>query len=142
MDVKVLEEALFDNIGNMTFEEAYIRTGRILNIVLQTEGNHNAPRLLNYLNAPNVVGSSSLPFCLLMPTSSQPLPSFQVIWSAACASCSVTGLYERVNLIAKNPNGDLLNWNPEGMKWTSNVREQFACFLFSLLSLSKTKPSF
>jgi len=95
MDVRILEQALFDNIGNMTFEEAYIKTGRILNITLTMAGKYNAPRLLNYLNAPNVV-----------------------VWSAACASCSVSGLYENVDLMAKSSGGEISKWNPEDITWT------------------------
>jgi len=44
-----------DNIGNITFKEAYQRTGKIINITVCSMGNHERPRLLNYLTAPNVL---------------------------------------------------------------------------------------
>lgn len=55
LDVNVLEECVRANVGNITFEEAYARTKRILNITVATSGNDGFPNLLNYLTAPNVV---------------------------------------------------------------------------------------
>ena len=47
------------NVGDLTFEEAYNRSKRILNITVATEGQNGVPTLLNYLTAPNVVGYNS-----------------------------------------------------------------------------------
>ena len=57
--------ALFDNshlikvmrhlLGDMTFQEAYNRTRRILNICVSSAGLYELPRLLNYITAPNVL---------------------------------------------------------------------------------------
>jgi TAG lipase/lysophosphatidylethanolamine acyltransferase len=55
LDVHVLEDLLRDNIGDLTFEEAYEKTGRVLNITISTSGGSGVPNLLNYLTAPNVV---------------------------------------------------------------------------------------
>lgn len=100
MDIKIVEQALCDNIGNITFQEAFLHTGRLLNITLRTKGGLGTPRLLNYLNAPNVI-----------------------IWSAACASCSVVGLYEEVEILAKDQDGEIVKWNPEGVTWTGMSNE-------------------
>jgi predicted acylesterase/phospholipase RssA len=54
-DAQVLKAALKDNIGDVTFQEAYNRTRRILNITVSTSANFEMPRLLNYLTAPNVL---------------------------------------------------------------------------------------
>ncbi|KAG0250961.1 hypothetical protein DFQ27_009118 [Actinomortierella ambigua] len=54
-DNGVLKEALKENIGNVTFQEAYNRTRRVLNITVSTSGTFEMPRLLNYLTAPNVL---------------------------------------------------------------------------------------
>jgi len=54
-DAQVLKEALKDNIGDVTFQEAYNRTRRILNITVSTSATFEMPRLLNYLTAPNVL---------------------------------------------------------------------------------------
>jgi TAG lipase / lysophosphatidylethanolamine acyltransferase len=55
LDVKVLEECVRSNVGDLTFEEAYNRSKRVLNITVATGGQEGVPALLNYLTAPNVV---------------------------------------------------------------------------------------
>ena len=59
-DVGVLEECVRANVGDLTFEEAYARSKRILNITVATMGKNGTPNLLNYLTAPNVVCVSPL----------------------------------------------------------------------------------
>lgn len=54
-DIGVLEELLKANIGDITFEEAYNKTKRVLNITVSSTGGNGVPNLLNYLTAPNVV---------------------------------------------------------------------------------------
>ena len=83
MDVQKLKNALQKHIGDVTFHEAYERTGRILNITVSPGSDYEKPRLLNYLTAPTVL-----------------------IWSAASASCALPGLYEAVELLSKTPKGD------------------------------------
>jgi TAG lipase/lysophosphatidylethanolamine acyltransferase len=56
LDVKVLENCVRANVGDLTFEEAYNRSKRVLNITVATAGQGGVPTLLNYLTAPNVVG--------------------------------------------------------------------------------------
>ena len=61
LDVNVLEECVRANVGDLTFEEAYAKTRRVLNITVATSGRGGVPNLLNYLTAPNVVrGTSAL----------------------------------------------------------------------------------
>lgn len=55
LDVKVLEDCVRANVGDLTFEEAYVRSKRVLNITVATAGQAGVPTLLNYLTAPNVV---------------------------------------------------------------------------------------
>lgn len=57
--------AIFDNshlvnmmrnlLGDLTFQEAYNRTRRILNITVSSASVYELPRLLNYVTAPNVI---------------------------------------------------------------------------------------
>jgi TAG lipase/steryl ester hydrolase/phospholipase A2/LPA acyltransferase len=56
------------NSGLYTFQEAFDRTGRIINITVASLNPHDPPRLLNYLTAPHVC-----------------------VWSAAVASCAIPG---------------------------------------------------
>lgn len=55
LDVDVLEHIMRTIVGDLTFEEAYLKTKRVLNITVSTTGGGGVPNLLNYLTAPNVV---------------------------------------------------------------------------------------
>ena len=105
-DVEVLKECVRTNLGDVTFQEQYNRTGRILNITVNSRRRHGCPRLLNYLTSPNVV-----------------------IWSAACASCAFTGLFEEVEVLCKGADGELVGWNPAGTKWSDGSMQTDLCVL-------------
>ncbi|PNY20652.1 triacylglycerol lipase [Tolypocladium capitatum] len=92
LDVTVLEDCVRANVGDLTFEEAYNRSKRILNITVATEGQGGVPTLLNYITAPNVL-----------------------IWTAAVASnASSPSLYGRrqVTILCKDANGNIVPWAP------------------------------
>lgn len=87
LDVKVLQNCVQANLGDVTFEEAYSRTKRVLNITVSTTGG-GVPNILNYLTAPNVV-----------------------IWSAAIASNAASGgLFPPVTLMCKDEGGAIVPW--------------------------------
>lgn len=94
-DINILKQCCRENIGDITFQEAYDRTHRILNVSINSSDEHEVPRLLNYLTAPNVV-----------------------IWSAVCASCALSLLFDPVEIIAKDCRGRLVSWSPEGQLWS------------------------
>jgi len=94
MDIKVLQECVQANVGDLTFEEAFERTQRILNICVSSSRTLEVPQLLNYLTAPNVL-----------------------IWSAACCSSASIGLFGSSDLLAKNENGDIVKWSSSAVKW-------------------------
>ncbi|KAJ0424536.1 acyl transferase/acyl hydrolase/lysophospholipase [Aspergillus carlsbadensis] len=88
LDAEILEECVRANLGDLTFEEAYARSKRILNITVATSGRSGTPNLLNYLTAPNVL-----------------------IWSAAVASnASNNGLYPPVTIYCKDETGSIVPW--------------------------------
>ncbi|KAL3963891.1 hypothetical protein ACCO45_000895 [Purpureocillium lilacinum] len=92
LDVTVLEDCVRANVGDLTFEEAYSRSKRILNITVATEGHGGVPTLLNYITAPNVL-----------------------IWTAAVASnASSPSLYGRPKetILCKDANGNIVPWAP------------------------------
>ncbi|KAG9320408.1 hypothetical protein KVV02_008348 [Mortierella alpina] len=93
-DAQVLKAALKDNIGDVTFQEAYNRTRRILNVTVSTSASFEMPRLLNYLTAPNVL-----------------------IWSAVATSCAAPFIYNSAPLMAKDKNGEEVQWNPSRYHW-------------------------
>ena len=71
-DMNVLEDCVRANVGDLTFEEAYARTKRVLNITVATSGRGGIPNLLNYLTAPNVVSLLISP-ALLSETNNRPI---------------------------------------------------------------------
>ncbi|KAF1810341.1 hypothetical protein P152DRAFT_439849 [Eremomyces bilateralis CBS 781.70] len=88
LDVGVLEQCVRANVGDLTFEEAYSRTKRVLNITVSAEGG-GVPNVLNYLTAPNVL-----------------------IWSAALASNTTTSsLFRPVTLLCKSESGEIHPWS-------------------------------
>jgi predicted acylesterase/phospholipase RssA len=94
MDISVIRDFVRDNIGDLTFQEAYDNTGWILNITVTGYGDHDNYRLLNYLTAPNVL-----------------------VWSAVCASCAIPYIYGPVDLYCKNENSKVVPYIPGGRKF-------------------------
>ncbi|ORY66259.1 patatin-like phospholipase [Pseudomassariella vexata] len=92
LDVKVLEECVKANVGEMTFMEAYNRSKRVLNITVATAGQGGVPTLLNYITTPNVL-----------------------IWTAAVASnASTPSLYgsRETTVLCKDVDGNIVPWAP------------------------------
>lgn len=54
-DIDVLRQFAKDNLGDITFDEAYQKTGRILNIVVAMSDTKGTPQLLNYITVPHVI---------------------------------------------------------------------------------------
>ena len=102
LDVNVLQECVRANVGDLTFEEAYARTKRVLNITVATSSRGGIPNLLNYLTAPNVL-----------------------IWSAAIASnADSSRLYNPHPLLCKDETGRIVPWltsssSPEAITFQS-----------------------
>lgn len=55
LDISHLARVMRAWLGDITFQEAYYRTRRILNICVSSAGVYELPRLLNYITAPNVL---------------------------------------------------------------------------------------
>ncbi|CUS08251.1 unnamed protein product [Tuber aestivum] len=95
IDIKYLTRVMRELLGDITFQEAYNRTRRILNICVSSASIYELPRLLNYVSAPNVL-----------------------IWSAVAASCSVPFLFTSTSLLAKDPQTGLPTpWDPSPQRW-------------------------
>ncbi|KAL4804296.1 acyl transferase/acyl hydrolase/lysophospholipase [Aspergillus unguis] len=89
LDITHLANAMRNWLGDITFQEAYNRTRRILNICVSSAGVYELPKLLNYITAPNVL-----------------------IWSAVAVSCSVPVVFSPFTLMAKDPlTGNPVPWN-------------------------------
>ncbi|KAI8895558.1 acyl transferase/acyl hydrolase/lysophospholipase [Globomyces pollinis-pini] len=94
MDPEAFHECMIDNIGDITFAEAYNRTRRVLNITVSSSTNFEMPKILNYLTAPNVL-----------------------IRSAVAASAAVPVVFMSVPLMAKDSKKNIVPWNPSGHRW-------------------------
>jgi TAG lipase/steryl ester hydrolase/phospholipase A2/LPA acyltransferase len=94
-DISNLIRVMKHLLGDMTFQEAYNRTRRILNIGVSTASLYELPRLLNYITAPNVM-----------------------IWSAVATSCSVPFVFSPAQLLAKDPRTGLeVPWDQSPQRW-------------------------
>lgn len=89
---KIRRELLLD--CDMTFEEAYRRSGRVLNISVISTSKYAPPALVNYINAPRVV-----------------------VWSAVLASCAIPGVLKPVQLVEKGEDGSLRPFSGHGARW-------------------------
>ena len=95
LDINILAASVNANVAQLTFAEAYSKTGRIINISISpaaAAGNQESARICNYLTTPNLLVSSA---CL--------------------ASCAIPGIYAPVELLCKNKDGDIVpyleSWN-------------------------------
>ncbi|KAJ4885110.1 Triacylglycerol lipase SDP1L [Raphanus sativus] len=88
-EIRHLQWKLRNLTNNLTFQEAYDITGRILGITVCSPRKHEPPRCLNYLTSPHVV-----------------------IWSAVTASCAFPGLFEAQELMAKDRTGEIVPYHP------------------------------
>ncbi|OAX43465.1 patatin-domain-containing protein [Rhizopogon vinicolor AM-OR11-026] len=81
-------KCVFFTKGSTTFREAYMQTGRILNISVVPSDRHAPTMLLNYMTAPDTI-----------------------IWSALLASTAVPGILNPVVLMQKLSDGRVVPWN-------------------------------
>lgn len=92
-NIEDLENTVARLIPDLTFQEAYERTGRHVNIPVAPAELHQTSRLLNAITSPNVY-----------------------VRKAVMASCAVPGVYPPVVLSAKNAHGERQPYLPS-RKW-------------------------
>lgn len=92
-------KASFFTLGNMTFKEAFERTGRILNVSVIPYDTHSPTKLLNYLTAPDCV-----------------------IYTAVIASAAVPGILNPVVLMTKDKEGKVHPWDFQGKHKDGSLR--------------------
>lgn len=93
IDVGDLAKIINRLMPDMTFQEAYEKTGRQISITVAPAETHQRSRLLNAITSPNVY-----------------------IRSAVMASCAVPGVFPPVMLMAKNVHGEAQPYLPT-RKW-------------------------
>ena len=94
LKLEQLEEHIHENVGAWTFQEAFERTGRVLNVSVSPTRARQKPRVLSHLTSPHVL-----------------------VADATVASCAIPGFWPAVRLRAKNPRtGELFDYVPTE-KW-------------------------
>ncbi|OAA65814.1 lipid acyl hydrolase [Niveomyces insectorum RCEF 264] len=94
-DSRHIARVMRNLLGDITFQEAFNRTRRILNITVSSKPGLQLPSLLNYLTAPDVI-----------------------IWSAVVASCSIPGVFDpRPLLVRDAATGEHVPWDPAEQLW-------------------------
>jgi TAG lipase/steryl ester hydrolase/phospholipase A2/LPA acyltransferase len=92
--LKIMLDAI---IPDMTFQEAYEKTGRMISITIAPAEEHQTSRLMNAITSPNVY-----------------------VRTAVMASCAVPGVYPPVMLMAKNVYGEAQPHLPE-RRWVDGA---------------------
>ncbi|EPX74688.1 triacylglycerol lipase [Schizosaccharomyces octosporus yFS286] len=80
LDIRHLERVMKLLIGDYTFQEAFDRSGYVLNVTVSCGSSYEMPSLLNYITTPNVL-----------------------IWSAVVATCSIPFLFQPATLWERDP---------------------------------------
>jgi NTE family protein len=93
IDVGDLEKLVARMVPDLTFQEAYEKTGRQISLTVAPAEPHQRSRLLNAITSPNVY-----------------------VRSAVMASCAVPGVFPPVMLMAKNVHGEAQPYLPT-RKW-------------------------
>ncbi len=93
IDISDLENIIERLVPDMTFQEAYEKTGRQISITVAPAEQHQRSRLLNAITSPNVY-----------------------VRAAVKASCAVPGVFPPVTLMAKNVHGESQPYLPT-RKW-------------------------
>lgn len=89
LDGAHLEDSMAKFIPELTFEEAFEKTGRAINITISPARMNHESRMLNATSSPNVY-----------------------VRKGVLASTAVPGLFPAVTLVAKNYNGEPQPYNP------------------------------
>lgn len=101
LNVQHLEDCVRANVGDLTFEDAFKKTKRILNITITTHAGAT-PICLNYVTTPHIL-----------------------IWTAAMASSAPDANTSAVKIMCRNYDGQALPWTiPEPPRRTGNVRSR------------------
>ena len=97
LDASMVQQLLEATIPDMTFQEAYEKTGRKISITIAPLEEHQTSRLMNAITSPNVF-----------------------IRTAVRASCAVPGIFPPVMLMAKNVYGETQPYLPN-RRWVDGA---------------------
>jgi predicted acylesterase/phospholipase RssA len=89
-NIDKLSRAINRNVKKWTFEETFVRSGRVVNVSISPSDPNQFPRLLSFHNAPNVF-----------------------VRRAVLASCAIPGLFPAVQLWGRNFSGRTVPYMPK-----------------------------
>jgi TAG lipase/lysophosphatidylethanolamine acyltransferase len=101
MDVTVLEQFAKDNLGEITFREAYRKTGRTLNVnvtMYYEENKTTGTWLFNHYTTPDAL-----------------------VYTAAVSSCATPLIYGLTPLRAKARDGSIIAFDPPALSFSTNL---------------------
>ncbi len=94
MDQSQLKRAISKNVRDLSFDEAFKMSGRILNITVSPAGENQPPRLLNHITFP-----------------------YLYLREAVLASCAVPVMFPPVMLASRDESGGRVPWMPL-LRWS------------------------
>ena len=94
-DQEMLLKSILPLVGQATFLEAYDESGRVLNIVVTRSDGKADPLMCNFLTTPQML-----------------------VYSACLASCAIPGVYQPVELLARERDGSVVPYFKQGWLWT------------------------
>jgi NTE family protein len=101
-DVKYLKKFLVENLGDVTFEEAFKTSGLNINVAVAPYDASQDARIMNAYTSPDLL-----------------------VWSAVLASCAVPILFPPVKLTSKRQNGQLTPYMANTRWVDGSVRSDF-----------------
>lgn len=101
-DVKYLKKFLVENLGNVTFDEAFKQSGLYINVAVAPYDASQEARIMNTYTSPDLL-----------------------VWSAVLASCAVPILFPPVKLTSKRYDGELTPYMATTRWVDGSVRSDF-----------------
>lgn len=101
-DVKYLKNFLIENLGNITFAEAFKESGLHINVAVAPYDSSQQARIMNAYTSPDLL-----------------------VWSAVLASCAVPILFPPVKLTSKRHDGQLTPYMADARWVDGSVRSDF-----------------
>ena len=101
-DVLHLKKFLIENLGDLTFAEAFEKSGLYINIAIAPYDASQSPQIMNALTSPNLL-----------------------VWSAVLASCAVPFLFPPVRLTSKRYDGEHTPYMANARWVDGSVRSDF-----------------
>jgi hypothetical protein len=116
-NISVISSLVKEQLGNMTFQEAYEKTRRVLNVIIPFEGGKRSV-LMNFLTTPNVV---CIPPLVVLNHSLYGLPLSQAILKEASQAFGAMWEFFAKMKPRKSSLGIAMVFSPINLNWHISV---------------------